>query len=34
MTIEEYFSFLDQYWSIFPAPQEPRKKINMTITLI
>lgn len=26
MTLEEYFEFLEQYWSLFPVPTEPKAK--------
>lgn len=34
MTWDEYFQFLEEYWSLFPPPQEPRPKIVYTKILI
>ena len=34
MTMEEYFQFLEQYWSIFTPPKDPRPKVKYTIVLL
>ena len=33
-TMDEYFDFLDQYWSIFPAPKEPKLKEKFKIAIL
>ncbi len=34
MSLEEYFDFLEQYWSLFPPPKRPKKIKEFTIVLL
>ncbi len=33
-TMEEYFQFLEEYWSLFPPPESRPKKIEYKLILL